>query len=91
MAPNRLSIVWQPYIEGASVYWQEFSLSQIWVGRRARADKMLETVEAGWQVYPAKYGDALPRLFALFSTHAYDNFVYATGLDICRHNRAGSI
>jgi hypothetical protein len=41
--------VWQPGVSG----YNEFALSQLWAARGVGAD--LQTVEVGWQVYPAKY------------------------------------
>jgi hypothetical protein len=59
--------LWSPYVERAS----EFSLAQIWVTRGFGAD--LETVEAGWQVYPNLYGDWRARLFIYFTPDNYGN------------------
>ncbi|KAL3646917.1 hypothetical protein CASFOL_009461 [Castilleja foliolosa] len=51
--------VWAPTVETSS----EFSLSQVWVMAGSLRKGDLNTIEAGWQVYPDIYGDNAPRLF----------------------------
>ena len=53
----------------AESYWGEFSLVQTWVlgYQGERGYESLQSVEAGLQVWPARYHDALPHLF-VFST-----------------------
>jgi hypothetical protein len=57
--------LWSPYVQRSN----EFSLSQIWVVRGSGSTK--ETVEAGWQLYPDKYGDWNARLFIYFTPDNY--------------------
>ncbi|MFZ2446676.1 MAG: neprosin family prolyl endopeptidase [Syntrophobacteraceae bacterium] len=57
--------IWQPYTEKST----EFSLSQLWCVRGSGS--ALQTVELGWQVYAAKYGNYRPRLFIYFTTNGY--------------------
>ncbi len=56
-------------ISAAESYWGEFSLVQAWVlgYSGGRGYEALQSVEAGLQVWPARYHDALPHLF-VFST-----------------------
>jgi Neprosin/Neprosin activation peptide len=57
--------LWRPAI-GAN---QIFSLSQHWyVGGSGPS---LQTIECGWQVYPALYGDAQPHLFTYWTADNY--------------------
>ncbi|KAA8522693.1 hypothetical protein F0562_009145 [Nyssa sinensis] len=56
--------VWDPRTEIDS----EFSLSQIWIVNR---DQGLNTIEAGWMVYPGMYGDKQPRLFIYWTSDGY--------------------
>jgi hypothetical protein len=48
---------------------QEFSLSQVWY----TGGNPLQTVEGGWQVYPAKYGHSQPVLFIYWTADNYNN------------------
>jgi hypothetical protein len=57
--------LWRPAI-GAN---QVFSLSQHWYVGGSGAN--LQTVECGWQVYPAFYGDAQPHLFTYWTADNY--------------------
>ena len=57
--------VWQPAIGAGQV----FSLSQHWYIGGSSGN--LQTVECGWQVYPALYGDALPHLFTYWTADDY--------------------
>ncbi|KAL3636370.1 hypothetical protein CASFOL_020917 [Castilleja foliolosa] len=61
--------VWAPKVEGK----MEFSLSQIWV--MAGPSETLNTIEAGWQVFPDMYKDNSPRLFTYW-TWGYHNGCY---------------
>jgi hypothetical protein len=57
--------IWQPPI-GAN---QVFSLSQHWYVAGSGAN--LQTLECGWQVYPALYGDSRPHLFTYWTADDY--------------------
>ncbi|CAH2055089.1 unnamed protein product [Thlaspi arvense] len=59
--------VWQPTVERTD----EFSLGQVWVTAGSYTSKDLNSIEAGWQVYPQLYLDYQPRLFILWTTDAY--------------------
>lgn len=48
-----------------------FSLSQHWYTGGSFTGNTLQTVEGGWQVFPAKYGTATPRLFIYWTANAY--------------------
>ena len=61
--------LWDPAI-GAD---QVFSLSQHWYVGGSGAN--LQTLECGWQVYPALYGDTKPHLFTYWTADDY----HATG------------
>jgi hypothetical protein len=61
--------IWDPSI-GAN---QIFSLSQMWIVGGSGAK--LQTLEAGWQVYPALYNDTKPHLFTYWTADDY----YKTG------------
>ncbi|EPS61083.1 hypothetical protein M569_13717, partial [Genlisea aurea] len=55
--------VWKPRVQG-----NEFSSSQLWVVSDEELDgPEINIVEAGWQVYPAMYGDDRPRFFNYFT------------------------
>jgi hypothetical protein len=59
--------VWSPYVNTA--LGQIHSLSQQWyVGGSGAA---MQTVEVGWQVYPAHYGSQEPRLFIYWTADHY--------------------
>ena len=58
--------VWAPYVENTN----DFSLSQVSVSA-PRSDGKLQTVEAGWHVYPRRTGDSSPHLFTYFNTNGY--------------------
>ncbi|GAB4845736.1 hypothetical protein Ancab_039138 [Ancistrocladus abbreviatus] len=59
--------VWTPHVTNEN----EFSLSQIWVISGSFGND-LNTIEAGWQVSPALYGDNYPRFFTYWTqTDAY--------------------
>jgi Neprosin len=59
--------IWQPAI-GAN---QVFSLSQHWY--TAGSGVGLQTIECGWQVYPALYGDGRPHLFTYWTADGYNS------------------
>jgi hypothetical protein len=60
--------IWQPKLSGNEV----FSLSQHWYS--AGSDAQLQTVEAGWQVFPQKYhGSLFPCLFIYWTTDGYQH------------------
>ncbi|GAB2269811.1 hypothetical protein Dimus_004729 [Dionaea muscipula] len=58
--------VWTPKVTDE----YEFSLSQIWLISGSFGND-LNTIEAGWQVSPAFYGDDNPRFFTYWTTDAY--------------------
>ncbi|KAG2316577.1 hypothetical protein Bca52824_019699 [Brassica carinata] len=60
--------VWRPVIEG----FNEFSLGQVWLTSGSYKTKDLNSIEAGWQVYPEFYMDSQPRLFIFWTTDAYN-------------------
>ncbi|HEX6095571.1 MAG TPA: neprosin family prolyl endopeptidase [Thermoanaerobaculia bacterium] len=63
--------IWAPYVvPGADV----FSLSQLWVA--GGADAARQTVEAGWTVYPMKFGTAWPVLFEYWTPDDYASGCY---------------
>jgi len=49
-----------------------FSLSQLWLIGSA-TDGKVQTVESGWQTYPALWGTSAPVLFVYYNPHGYDN------------------
>ncbi|XP_073115992.1 protein neprosin [Elaeis guineensis] len=57
--------VWNPYVEEPS----EFSLSQLWI--LGGANENLNSVEAGWQVFPQIYGDNRTTLFVYWTRDNY--------------------
>lgn len=59
--------VWAPEVTGA----QTFSLSQQWYVATGQAG--LQTVEAGWQVFPQKYGHTKPVLFTYWTADGYNH------------------
>ncbi|TVU26695.1 hypothetical protein EJB05_29251, partial [Eragrostis curvula] len=50
---------------------QDFSLAQLWISAGSYSGNDLNTIEAGWQVYPAMYGDASTRFFIYWTRDAY--------------------
>ncbi|KAI8026997.1 hypothetical protein LOK49_LG02G01196 [Camellia lanceoleosa] len=58
--------VWKPIVQQSN----EFSLSQLWIMAGSYPSD-LNTVEAGWQVFPHLYGDNNPRLFIYWTRDAY--------------------
>ncbi|XP_010524467.1 PREDICTED: uncharacterized protein LOC104802521 [Tarenaya hassleriana] len=57
--------IWNPFVQLSS----EFSLAQTWV--RAGDGSDLNTIEAGWQVYPDLYRDFNTRLFVYWTRDGY--------------------
>uniref|UniRef100_K3ZN28 Neprosin PEP catalytic domain-containing protein n=1 Tax=Setaria italica TaxID=4555 RepID=K3ZN28_SETIT len=51
--------LWEPTIGRA----KDFSLAQLWISGGSYSGNDLNTIEAGWQVYPELYGDRSTRLF----------------------------
>ncbi|KAL1194309.1 Protein neprosin [Cardamine amara subsp. amara] len=60
--------VWHPIVERV----EEFSLDQIWVVSGLHNNSDINTIEAGWQVYPELYFDYQPRFFILWANDAYN-------------------
>ncbi|CAN6373616.1 unnamed protein product [Urochloa humidicola] len=58
--------LWQPTIEGNG-----FSLAQLWITGGSYQGNDLNTIEAGWQVYPGQYHDSNTRLFIYWTRDAY--------------------
>ncbi|KAD3336491.1 hypothetical protein E3N88_32010 [Mikania micrantha] len=63
--------VWKPNVTGS----YSFSLSQIWVVADVPSH-LVNTIEAGWQVYPAIYNDNLPRIFTYWTPDGYRSGCY---------------
>lgn len=61
--------LWKPTIARAN----DFSLSQFWVSAGSYSGNDLNTIEAGWQVYPRMYGDSNTRLFIYWTRDAYEH------------------
>jgi hypothetical protein len=63
--------VWEPVV----VEPHDFSLAQLWFLNTGLAypssssSSLLNTIEAGWQVYPEFYGDDQPRLFIYWTVN----------------------
>ncbi|KAL9302753.1 putative neprosin [Arabidopsis thaliana] len=57
--------LWKPYVQIP----KEFSLAQTWVV--SGNGSSLNTIEAGWQVYPELYDDNNPRLFVYWTRDGY--------------------
>ncbi|CAJ2636197.1 unnamed protein product [Trifolium pratense] len=58
--------LWNPHIESPN----EFSLAQIWIVSGTYG-KDINTIEAGWQIYPKVYGDYRTRFFIYWTADAY--------------------
>jgi hypothetical protein len=67
--------IWRPTVQAPG----EFSLAQLWVTRGSFSDKTLQSLEAGIQVYPQKYGDNEPHLFVYSTSDAYSGNDYHSG------------
>jgi hypothetical protein len=62
--------LWSPYVNTSK--GEGFSLTQHWyVGGSGKTMPGLQTVEVGWQNYPAKYGDERSRLFVYHTADGY--------------------
>jgi hypothetical protein len=61
--------VWSPTVSA-----HHMSLAQLWVVGSTGATK--QTVEAGWQAYPDKWGSANAALFIFYTTKAYADGCY---------------
>lgn len=48
-----------------------FSLSQLWLLGSA-TDGVTQTIESGWQTFPALWGTSAPALFVYYNPHGYD-------------------
>ncbi|KAJ1277119.1 hypothetical protein BS78_05G270100 [Paspalum vaginatum] len=59
--------LWQPKVEKD----EDFSLTQLWIAGGSYDNNDLNTIEVGWQVYPAFYGDNSTRLFIFWTRDAY--------------------
>ncbi len=62
--------VWQPVVSP-----NMFSLSQLWISNDA-AGKDLQTIESGWQVYPALYQAERPAVFIFYTPDNYASGCY---------------
>ncbi|KAI3817529.1 hypothetical protein L1987_11324 [Smallanthus sonchifolius] len=62
--------VWEPNVTG-----YDFSLSQIWVIADVPT-RPVNTVEAGWHIYPNVHKDSLPRLFTYWTPDGYRSGCY---------------
>ncbi|XP_020112704.1 uncharacterized protein LOC109727171 [Ananas comosus] len=60
--------LWDPYVQVSP----EFSLSQLWVIAGSFQGSDLNTIEVGWQVSPAIYGDSKIRLFIYWTSDGYN-------------------
>ncbi|CAM0878670.1 unnamed protein product [Alopecurus aequalis] len=66
---TKMSInLWQPKTDRDS----DFSLAQLWIIAGSYSHNELNTIEAGWQVFPALYGDDNSRLFIYWTRDAYN-------------------
>lgn len=66
--------LWNPYVYPVSEAvdtWGEFSLGQVAVANETDTQEEKETIEAGWQDFPALYGDNYPHLFIYYTTTGY--------------------
>uniref|UniRef100_A0A8I6YMY0 Neprosin PEP catalytic domain-containing protein n=1 Tax=Hordeum vulgare subsp. vulgare TaxID=112509 RepID=A0A8I6YMY0_HORVV len=59
--------MWKPAISRAN----DFSLTQLWITAGSYNGNNLNTIEAGWQVYPDLYSDSNARLFIYWTRDAY--------------------
>jgi hypothetical protein len=59
--------IWRPVVRSN----QTFSLCQHWFV--AGPDDIIQTIEAGWQVYPQRYGTIAPCLFIYWTADGYHN------------------
>uniref|UniRef100_A0A0D3EZ92 Neprosin PEP catalytic domain-containing protein n=1 Tax=Oryza barthii TaxID=65489 RepID=A0A0D3EZ92_9ORYZ len=61
--------IWQPAIATSG----DFSLAQLWISAGSYDNNDLNTIEAGWQVFPDIYGDDKTRLFIYWTSDAYNS------------------
>ncbi|XP_044949932.1 uncharacterized protein LOC123399598 [Hordeum vulgare subsp. vulgare] len=59
--------LWKPWIARGN----DFSLTQFWITGGSYNGNSLNTIEAGWQVYPYLYSDSNTRLFIYWTRDAY--------------------
>jgi len=59
--------VWRPQVESQTNH--DHSIVQTWLSNSQNPH--LQTLEAGWEVCPTEYGDALPHLFVFYTTNGY--------------------
>jgi hypothetical protein len=59
--------VWRPQVESQTNH--DHSIVQTWLYNSQ--NPLLQTLEAGWEVCPTEYGDALPHLFVFYTTNGY--------------------
>ncbi|WP_224642585.1 neprosin family prolyl endopeptidase, partial [Vibrio vulnificus] len=59
--------MWHPVVQTEV----EYSSSQIWI-KAGSKDSELNTIEVGWQVYPAIYGDHNTRLFIRWTNDGHN-------------------
>ncbi|XP_056843434.1 uncharacterized protein LOC108836396 [Raphanus sativus] len=59
--------IWKPYVQGS----REFSLAQTWLVSGVGLSR--NTIEAGFQVHPAQYGDFNLRLFVYWTADGYQH------------------
>nr|CAB3492260.1 unnamed protein product [Digitaria exilis] len=60
--------LWQPTLESAN----DFSLAQLWIVGGSYERNDLNTIEAGWHVFPEIYQDSNTRLFIYWTRDAYN-------------------
>ncbi|XP_066337548.1 protein neprosin-like [Miscanthus floridulus] len=60
--------LWEPIVERD----EGFSLAQFWISSGSYPNNDLNTIEAGWQVYPGLYKDSHTRLFIYWTRDAYN-------------------
>ncbi|XP_058070035.1 protein neprosin-like [Magnolia sinica] len=59
--------VWSPQLQDQ----KQFSLAQLWLLSGPKDE--LNSIEAGWHVFPGLYGDSVPRLFVYWTADGYTN------------------
>ncbi|VVA96425.1 unnamed protein product [Arabis nemorensis] len=62
--------IWNPVVAPGT---GEFSLSQIWLVAGHYTGSDLNTIEAGWEVFPEHYHDTQPRLFVYWTRDTYQH------------------
>ncbi|GAB4842699.1 hypothetical protein Ancab_012675 [Ancistrocladus abbreviatus] len=63
--------IWDPKLARPN---SDFSLSQIWIG--AGSGSNVQTIEAGWQVYPRRTGTTRPQFFVFWTPNNYVTGTY---------------